>query len=201
MEYDTIFKNTLKLLAYRGYVDIPKYSDISEDIKQTLKRDRKYEISVKHTDGKLAVVALDTDGALGKTMIYSTAVIKRTLKTKADTYIIICQSKITKDVFKLIKDMSDENGIKIEFIPFSYMKYNFTKRIPVCKYRIIPKDKIDEVVDQQRLSSRVDMPIIYHIDNAVVWLGAVPGDVIVEITHTEKAIKEKKYLLVKFMPY
>jgi hypothetical protein len=200
MDYDVIFKNTLRLLKYRGYTDVPDYHEIIDTIRQVLKKDRRYGFIVKHGDITISVV-FDTNEALGRTASYTSSSIGKALKVKANTYILICQSKITKDAAKTIKDMSTENNTKIELIPYTYLRYNFPKRIPICKYKILPKDKIDEVVEQQRLSSKLDMSIVYQKDNAVIWLGAVPGDVIIETTHTEKSIKEKKYLLVKMKQY
>ncbi len=196
--YEELYKNLLLFLEYRNYSNVPSYDDTVTAFTRKISEDTDYIFYVDNGSKESVKVAFYTIPKMGKTVNNFKPVLKSIKKEKLTNFIIISSTVPSKDVKKAIKTLQMSTSTKIEVVPYLWLGMNYPNHFEAPKYNIIPRDQIQAVLDDSRISSVSDLPVTYLDDSVYcAWLGAVQGDVIKIVYTSETAPKNVKYSYVK----
>ena len=80
---------------------------------------------------------------------------------------------------------------------YKHFRIIVPNHILVPKYKILSHDEYENLLQKQLICKRSEMANIYDNDAMIIWIGAVPGDIVSEQIMLETSGKNIEYKLVK----
>lgn len=184
MDIDIIIKNIKEMLMQRG-----DNIDEFEEHEKEIEREEFYSdtrILEFHTSNTTIIFAMTKKlkkNILDELKSYQDDLSKFILKYNNKKNIIlifnndIISAPILQQITKYDKMLQKNNGI-LQYFYAKQLCFNPTKHHYVPLHEKIDESKVQEILDQYSVTSKLKLPWIYHYDPQAKWLGLKQGDIV-----------------------